>query len=173
MELTRKPRALGSRFRNRGPGSPWPDHSHQQTQLPIFTALHGDPFDDEVCRDLVHHARTCTLEDLETALSPTDFWYSYALPLSHSAEAVRHAICALGGAHRMFKLQYGDSGAAWHKVQQVSLQQYNLAIRSVKKLMDTATERDIEIVLTCCVVFISLENLYGHYAESLRHMRAG
>ncbi|KAF4962613.1 hypothetical protein FSARC_9391 [Fusarium sarcochroum] len=123
--------------------------------------------------DLFHHVRTCTLDDLKTALSPTDFWYRYALPLAHSVEAVKYAICALGGAHRAFKIQDSEKHPAMDGLQLVSVQQYNQAIRHVNSLMNTATEEDIEVILTCCVIFISIENLHGRYAESLRHLKAG
>ncbi|KAM0560025.1 hypothetical protein ACHAPJ_003983 [Fusarium lateritium] len=123
--------------------------------------------------DFFHHVRTCTLEDLKTALSPTDFWYRYALPLGHSVEAVKYAICALGGAHRAFKIQDCERHPAMDQLQLVSVQQYNQAIRNVNSLMNTATEEDIEVILVCCVIFISIENLHGRYAESLRHLKAG
>ena len=124
--------------------------------------------------ELFHHARTSTLDDLNTAPSPTDFWYNYALPLSHSFEAVRHAVCALGGAHRVFKLRRSvESKLALDQLERASIQQYNRAIASIKSVMASATERDMEVILTCCVIFIGLENLHGHYAESLRHMKAG
>ncbi|RSL50954.1 hypothetical protein CEP53_008614 [Fusarium sp. AF-6] len=123
--------------------------------------------------DLLHHVRTCTLEDLETALSPIDFWYSYALPLAHNVEAVKYAICALGGAHRAFKSHHVKEHPGRQELQHVAFHQYNQAIRCVKSIMDTATERDMEVILTCCVVFISVENLHGRYTESIRHFKAG
>lgn len=104
------------------------------------------------------------------------FWSGYALPLSHSVKTVRHAVCALGGAHRLFKLQHGgyyETSPTLQKPKSTSIRQYSQAISLVKTIIDTATERDIEIVLTCCIIFIGLENLHGHYAESLRHVKAG
>lgn len=123
--------------------------------------------------DLFHHARTVTLEDLETALSPTDFWYSFILPLGHTSEAVKHAICALGGAHRLFKVRTSKVHPSSREILDISVQQYNQAIRCVRVVMDAATEQDLHIILTCCLIFISIESLHGRYAESLRHLKAG
>ncbi|SPO06543.1 uncharacterized protein DNG_09233 [Cephalotrichum gorgonifer] len=114
------------------------------------------------------------MEDLETGLSPTDFWYNYALPLGHTAEAVKYAICALGAAHRAFKFQDMKEHPSLHELRNLSVQQYNQAIHCVKAIMEKATtEQHMEIILSCCVIFISIENLHGRYAESLRHLKAG
>lgn len=162
--MTRKPRTLGTRFRNGGQASEY---------LVLYQGLVSDASDNPVHMDLFHHARTSTLADLETALSPTDFWYRYALPLAHTVEAVKYAICALGAAHRAFKFQRLKEHPALHGLRNTSVQLYNQAIQCVQSVMGMATEQEMETILTCCVIFISVESLHGRYAESLRHLKAG
>ena len=97
------------------------------------------PIDNTTCQELYYHATTCITEDLETALSPTTFWHSYVSPLSYSNDAVRHALCALGGAHQVFKLQRNEH-AAVQIVPKVSLEQYNKAIRRLNTPIRAANE---------------------------------
>lgn len=113
------------------------------------------------------------MADLETALSPTDFWYRYALPLAHTIGAVKYAICALGAAHREFKFQRLREHPALHSIRRTAVRLYNKAIQCVQCVMDMTADQDIETILTCCVIFISIESLHGRYADSLRHLRAG
>ncbi|KAK7408023.1 hypothetical protein QQX98_009796 [Neonectria punicea] len=126
--------------------------------------------------DLFHHVRTCTIQDLGTALTPTEFWYMHALPLGHAVEPVKYAICALGGAHKHFKSQLLGTSAGSVSLQgleQIAIQQYNQAIHHIKSFTRTPSKKNMEVILTCCVIFICIENLLGRYSESLRHLQAG
>lgn len=118
--------------------------------------------------DLFHHFRTCTIHDLGTALTPNDFWYMHALPLGHAVEPIKYAICALGGAHKRFK-----SHGSVHGLEEMSIQQYNLAIHHIKDFTLTPSNSNMEVILTCCVIFICIETLLGRYSEALRHLQSG
>ncbi|KPM45820.1 hypothetical protein AK830_g705 [Neonectria ditissima] len=141
--------------------------------LPLVTA---DACQLPTEMDLFHHVRTCTIQDLGTALTPTEFWYMHALPLGHAVEPVKYAICALGGAHKHFKSQLlGTSGGSvlLQGLEEVAIQQYNQAIHHIKSFTRTPSKKNMEVILTCCVIFICIENLLGRYSESLRHLQAG
>ncbi|KAH6900624.1 hypothetical protein B0T10DRAFT_525313 [Thelonectria olida] len=126
--------------------------------------------------DLFHHFRTCTVQDLGTALTPNEFWYMHALPLGHAVEPIKYAICALGGAHKRFKCQVlgPDAGAVTiHGLEEMAIQQYNLAIHHIKEFTRTPSNSNMEVILTCCVIFICIETLLGRYSEALRHLQSG
>ncbi|KAI5467621.1 hypothetical protein BGZ63DRAFT_371689 [Mariannaea sp. PMI_226] len=126
--------------------------------------------------DLFHHFRTSTIQDLGTALTPNEFWYMHALPLGHAVEPIKYAICALGGAHKCFKSQIlGSETAALavHGLEEISIQQYNLAIHHIKEFTRTPSNSNMEVILTCCVIFICIETLLGRYSEALRHLQSG
>ncbi|KAF7555445.1 hypothetical protein G7Z17_g2162 [Cylindrodendrum hubeiense] len=126
--------------------------------------------------DLFHHVRTCTIQDLASALTPTDFWHIHALPLGHAVEPIKFAICALGGAHKHFKSQLlgtSTGGPSLQALEELSIQQYNQAIRHIESFTHSPSKRNMEVILTCCVIFICIENLLGRYSESLRHLQAG
>ncbi|KAM3500498.1 hypothetical protein MY10362_006345 [Beauveria mimosiformis] len=123
---------------------------------------------------LLHHVRTCVVEDI-AASRPSDFWYGYALPLSHSTAAINHALCALGAAHRYFVSDPGDPGHAQSKSAYCteSMQRYNDAITALNPLLSSENTAHFDVVLICCVIFITIENLNGRSAEAARHLRAG
>lgn len=125
--------------------------------------------------DLFYHFRTCTMQDLETASTPTDFWYFHVLPLAHSVEPIKYAICALGGVHKSFKSQaIGSSAGALviRDLERVSIEQYNQAIHHIKAYSQLSN-LNTEAILTCCIIFICIETLLGRYVEALRHLQSG
>lgn len=142
-------------------------------QLTMICDLASDISVTPSQNELFHHFRTTTLYDLAMASNCTDFWQVHALPLGHAVEPVKYALCALGGVHRHFKTQHGKPPAQRDKLDKAVICQYNEAIRQMQAFMRTASSSNIEVVLTCCVIFICIENLQGRYSEALRHLRAG
>ncbi|KAJ4313272.1 hypothetical protein N0V84_009500 [Fusarium piperis] len=124
---------------------------------------------------LFHHARECTIMDFDV-LSGSLFWRNFVLPLAHTVEPVKHALCALGGAHRRFMAGYqGDttSSSLATEFEYASIQKYNQAILHMKPLMEDNSEMNLQTTLICCVIFICIESLHGRYSESIRHLKAG
>ncbi|KAM0351168.1 hypothetical protein ACHAPU_002953 [Fusarium lateritium] len=102
------------------------------------------------------------------------FWHAYALPLSQTSKPIKAAIGALGGAHKAFKLQtqtdpFTQSLAQSYEM--ASVQQYNNAIRVMHEYMNS-DENNFQVILTCCLIFICTENLYGRYANVTRHLES-
>lgn len=124
---------------------------------------------------LFHHAREYTIKNFDAA-SCSKFWNTFVLPLAHTTEPVKHALCALGGAHRRFLTRYQaystcSSSAAEYEL--VSIQKYNQAIEHMRPLMLENTEASLQTTLICCVIFISIESLHGRYNDAIRHLHAG
>ncbi|KAH7184179.1 hypothetical protein BKA60DRAFT_589054 [Fusarium oxysporum] len=74
-------------------------HERKISPMPALTTIQ---FADESIAALFHHARQHTLEDFLQTSDSIDFWFQFILPASYSVHAIRHALCALGGAHRFF-----------------------------------------------------------------------
>ena len=87
--------------------------------------------------------------------------------MAHTDDSVRHALVALGMAHRVF-LDRIDVQSLHGLV----LQQYNAAIRHLTNASQVDAA-DMQQTLICCLIFFCLESVMGHYAESVQHLRAG
>jgi hypothetical protein len=101
------------------------------------------------------------------------FW-SYTLPqLSVSEPAIRHALIALGSAHARFEIGATNNQIVSGAVHpDFVLRHYNQAIRHLKsRLGDDNNSADV--VLLCCLLFISLECLYGNRALVVDHLNNG
>ncbi|KAF4466775.1 transcription factor FSS1 [Fusarium albosuccineum] len=122
-------------------------------------------------RDLLYHVRTCTLHDLVSTSNSIGFWQSHALPLSHAVEPVKFALCALGGAHRQFKAQRGGEPMS-HDFESIAIQQYNQAISCISICLMSPSEKNMEVTLTCCIIFICIENLFGRYTKAVGYLRS-
>ncbi|KAJ3549258.1 hypothetical protein NM208_g594 [Fusarium decemcellulare] len=123
---------------------------------------------------LFHHAREYTIGEFD-ADSCSRFWYNFVLPLAHTVEPVKYALCALGGAHRRFVTGYRNDSAASSasEFELASIQKYNQAILHMKPLMAENSQTNLQTTLICCVIFICIENLHGRYTDSIRHLHAG
>lgn len=53
------------------------------------------------------------------------------------------------------------------------MQCYNEAIAALNSLLSSETSAHWDVVLICCVIFITIENLNGRSAEAACHLRAG
>ncbi|KAF5658563.1 transcription factor FSS1 [Fusarium heterosporum] len=114
------------------------------------------------------------VSELASSLNAMSFWHAYALPLSQTSKPIKAAIGALGGAHKAFKLQtqtdpFTQSLAQSYEM--ASVQQYNNAIRVMHEYMNSE-ENNLQVILTCCLIFICTENLYGRYANVTRHLES-
>ncbi|PVH72021.1 hypothetical protein DL98DRAFT_660288 [Cadophora sp. DSE1049] len=139
--------------------------------LSVSAAITGS----HVEKILFYHAREHTIKAMGSSTSVTRFWYNYVLPLSHSVEAIKHALMALGAAHRSFLWHSSPGiGPADHQsYDSMAIQQYNRAIQHISAVMSDPSPINVQITLVCCLIFICFENMRGQYAEALRHLRAG
>jgi hypothetical protein len=98
----------------------------------------------------------------------SDFWGHVILQFSEASPAVFRAVLSLSSLH---ETTYGQSRMVSCVADRVSfLRQYNKAIR---QLCDRQTAQPVQFTLTCCVLFICLENLRGDYDAALLHLEKG
>ncbi|EMD94622.1 hypothetical protein COCC4DRAFT_64454 [Bipolaris maydis ATCC 48331] len=131
-------------------------------------------------RMFFHHFRAITIVDFVHVINPRDFWSQRVLPMCYNDPAVRNTVVALGAAHYLYlqKLQSsnsGDTNASMSHFECVAIQYYNNAIAELVKLNngDKSTWDTQLKTLTCCLLFICLENILGRSEEGIRHIQAG
>ncbi|CAJ0547099.1 Ff.00g017260.m01.CDS01 [Fusarium sp. VM40] len=144
------------------------------SKILVPAGLSPEIFGSSIELDLCHHFRTCTIPELASSLNAMSFWHTYALPLSHNSMPIKAAIGALGGAHKAFKLQtqtdpFTQSLAQSYEI--ASVQQYSNAIKVMHEYMNSP-DKNFQVILTCCLIFICTENLYGRYTNVTRHLES-
>jgi hypothetical protein len=132
-------------------------------------------------RMFFHHFRAITMVDFVRLANPKDFWSQRVLPMCHDEPAVRNAVIALGAAHYVYLQKLSNpypeaKDTSMTHFECVATQYYNNAIGQLVKLNDggNSTLWDAQLkVLTCCLLFVCLENILGRFDEGVRHMQAG
>lgn len=128
----------------------------------------------------------------------TTFWDELAPALGHKDSAVKHALVALGASY-MGYFQKRAEGRLTEDLDIFIIQQYNKSIAKLYKtaiilpassspdqkadltkqasFSSTTQEFDplgrLEVLLFCCLAFISIENLRGNYDGALTHLVNG
>lgn len=119
-----------------------------------------------------HHFHHWTSTQLTCAPGSSNFYLTYVLPLAHICEPIKHAIIAVGAAHRFF-MAGQETCSPLQQLKSLSMQQYNKAISRIIPHMSLDSAFDIQCTLVCCLLFVAFEGINGRYAESIRHIRAG
>ena len=98
----------------------------------------------------------------------TKLWNQLILQVCHAEPAVHHAVVAVASLHE--SLDNGSEDAAMS--QQYGLQHYTKALAGLNRYIITAN-KSIDIVLICCVLFISYESLRGNCEAAAHHLHSG
>ncbi|EXL39339.1 hypothetical protein FOCG_18056 [Fusarium oxysporum f. sp. radicis-lycopersici 26381] len=117
-----------------------------------------------------YHFCHWTCKQLSSSPDTSNFWVHYVLPLSQISDAVRHAITAVGAAHRFFTAG-SDTRSLQHM--EILTKQYNKAVSQLIPCLSVSSIHNIHCTLVCCLLFIAFESILGRYAESVHHLRAG
>ncbi|CAG9984098.1 unnamed protein product [Clonostachys byssicola] len=119
---------------------------------------------------LLHHANQFLFKDSVRFDDPAGFWYKFALPLSNSAEPIKQALCALGGAHRSFVGQQVGDTVSYSRL---AVTKYNDAVNQIKQTVTTNTVEHLQVSMVCCIIFVYIESLHGRVPEAIKHLQAG
>lgn len=115
--------------------------------------------------DYFRHKAVSELMGFDTK---SDFWGHVVLQFSVASPAVFRAVLSLSSLH---ETTYGQSRMKSCTEDRVSfLRQYNKAIR---QLCSRQTAQPAQFTLTCCILFICLENLRGNNDAALLHLENG
>ncbi|KAM5341728.1 hypothetical protein ACJ41O_014759 [Fusarium nematophilum] len=119
-----------------------------------------------------HHFHSWTSKQLSNSPDASNFWIQHVLPLAHTCEPIKHAVIAVGAAHR-FYMAGQDTRSPLQQLRGLAMQQYNKAISNIVPRMSLDSTFSIHCTLVCCLLFVSFEGITGRYAESIRHLKAG
>jgi hypothetical protein len=147
------------------------------TSLPV--PLREQPCLNDTDGDLFHHAQFFIIHYLADLSDSADFWYRYAMPISHAITPLQFVICALGAAHRHF-LSSGPAGCttidnAIQLTEVAAIEKYNEAIAHIKAYTSACVshlDTNCKIIM-CCLIFVTIENLLGRHEQSVQHLQAG
>lgn len=115
--------------------------------------------------DYFRHKAVSELMGFDTK---SEFWSHVVLQFSEASSAVFRAVMSLSSLHEII---YGEPRTGSFLEDRLSfLRQYNKAIR---QLCSRHTAQPIQFTLTCCILFICLENLRGDYDAALLHLEKG
>lgn len=102
----------------------------------------------------------------------TSFWSRLAPQLSHSDEAVKHSIIALGSAYHIYQSDMED-GKPSHELEIFTIQQYSTAMSKLSHYVHVPMEDRITVTLLCCVSFVCIESLRKNWRPALTHLSNG
>ncbi|KAI5205409.1 hypothetical protein E4T39_03128 [Aureobasidium subglaciale] len=124
------------------------------------------------CEPWVEFFSTRTGPALSNIISHS-FW-SFTLPqLSVSEPVIRHALIAVGSAHARFEAEASNNQLAQSAVtHKFTLRHYNEAIRLLQKHL-SSDPKATDLTLLCCLMFISLECIYGNRTLVIDHLQNG
>ncbi|WYZ35869.1 hypothetical protein EsH8_X_000516 [Colletotrichum jinshuiense] len=103
-------------------------------------------------------------------------WNNYILPLGYYSDSVKHAIIALGVAHRAFLEnpsfdgQPSESTTAFNNL---ATRHYRNAVSEIVQVMADPSPVNVRLTLICCLVFVCFEIVRGQYDMAIQHLKAG
>ena len=106
-----------------------------------------------------------------TGFDPKSGFWSSVLQVAHSYPAVLHAVLALSALHE--HLNTGPASREESGSSTLFLKHYNKSIGCLRSLRSDQTPQPLQVTLTCCILFVCLENAQGNHDIALRHLRSG
>ena len=85
------------------------------------------------------------------------------------------AILSLKALRENFEMCDEPFSATVQRTQRYShgVQQYNKALAGLMSIMSASNPRALISALLCCLIFISIEQVQGHYSEMIKHVIQG
>ncbi|GKT45537.1 uncharacterized protein ColSpa_05718 [Colletotrichum spaethianum] len=150
----------------------WSDNQALRILRPIVADIDGT----QVERLYFHRFRRVAETGLcNHVTNLTSFWSRLAPQLSHSDEAVKHAIVALGSAYHIYQtaLPPGGEGATPRELEIFTIQQYSTAMSKLSSYAHVPMKEKIIVTLLCCLSFVCIEALRNNWRPALTHLSNG
>lgn len=102
-------------------------------------------------------------------------WEDLILPMSHSGPAVVHAVVALATLHEDLQLRGAPLSREdlANRRQKFALGQYGRSLAALNERRYSQDPRLRNVILTCCLLFVSIDVLRGKYDPALLHLKHG
>ncbi|CAG7917013.1 unnamed protein product [Penicillium olsonii] len=155
-----------------GGGTPYgPPQSHRALSVYCTPVPAGSLNDEEqVCFDWLIKRTAKKF----AGIFQSDFWETLIFQASAQEPSVRHAVIALGSAHRFEQRSDPRVPAEPTTIstEHFTLQQYNKAIRHLRS-NNPQSGHSLRVALITCMLFVTLEYLRGQYEMGSAHLRYG
>ncbi|KAL2071136.1 hypothetical protein VTL71DRAFT_12371 [Oculimacula yallundae] len=128
--------------------------------------------EDPAEQRLLYFFSTYTAPSLSGFFS-NDFWERRVVGASHGEPSIRHAVIAIAAMHQEFNERRRQDGMGdTSNLQAFAFRQYTKAISSLHHLMTTCMP-PLDLTLTSCILFASIDCLLGNHASAIIHLKAG
>ncbi|CZT41714.1 uncharacterized protein RSE6_01490 [Rhynchosporium secalis] len=149
-----------------------PQDSNTLQQRPAALSRPLSATEDPAEQRLLHFFSTYTAPSLSGFFS-NDFWERRVVESSHRQPSIRHAVIAIAAMHQEFiERRRNDGMEDTSNLQAFAFRQYTKAISSLHHLMTTRMP-PLDLTLTSCILFASIDCLLGNHASAIIHLKAG
>ena len=124
-------------------------------------------------RQVLHYFCVRGAKDL-SGWTSSDFYRRTVLQMSQNQGVVRNALLALGSFHLdLARQRIDDKDETIFVPSTSSLAQYNKAVRQLRRYIARTEPPSRAVVMMCCALFYSVENICGNYLAANEHLQGG
>ncbi|KAK8132671.1 hypothetical protein PG999_000844 [Apiospora kogelbergensis] len=117
-----------------------------------------------------HLFRSKTSSSLFSSSYVNSFWHSVVPQAAFHQEFVKHAVVAMGSSYRRYHQQSKTLSMAERNELDIFIaQQLGKSMYLLRQYIAGSGEKQVEAILLCCIVFISIETLRRHRVSAYSH----
>ncbi|KAF1960650.1 hypothetical protein CC80DRAFT_513463 [Byssothecium circinans] len=152
----------------RAPASISSSHMLRPRNLPISSAMGGDPLEERS----FSYFKVRTIPQFSAPFG-SEFWSRLILQFSVREPSVRHALIALGALHEAFEVGTSSKESCGLSMSTFANTYYGKALSVLNAYISNNSWEGLLVSLTCCIMCVGFEWLRGRLAAALSHLRAG